>query len=646
MQTRKTVSYRDFGAKGDGVTNDFFAMKAAHDYANAYGLSVVADSEDTYLVHDTRSEDGSLNFISIKTDVDWQGANIIIDDTDFIHFDGTRVALENVFKILPDKEPIKIEDEGVLSDIVLKGLNSKTERIAIPGVDYPAMIIPYNTKGGGVYRRIGFSSHFLGGVTREVVVIDKDGNVDQQTPLMFDYDHLDYITVISLAERAITVKNANITTRASHIDILERDGEGKVIRARNGYIARGLKIMRSNTTVQGIKHYVTGEITLAEQARGMLGPTYSGFFAVERAHGVTMLDCVLTGRRCYRKNNVPGAGSGTSGTYDYRADESNKIVFKNCYQSNFWITLDMETGEITPVPEGTPGAIHSLRQTTYGGIDFAVYWGLGGVNYCKNLEFIGSTMSRFDAHQGLYNGKIIDSTYNTISIVGGGNMLVENSTWVGEGIKSGDSLFGMREDYGSPWDGTVTVRNVKAYIFTSRPSYLIRCGYTNWYFGYPVAYPNVVVENLTYYDQETGLPLPDGYEIKLFRFSSGFEPAMHLPTTTASHPYYAKVDFDGDGLIDGTDIPYDGVPSNGGVMHPTSYTNENPVRPPEYIKIIQDGGCRFTLASTAGAGISDGDYYDDVENAGGFFGDTKFYYSAVDYVVGTEIGEVGPFVFN
>ena len=534
----------------------------------------------------------------------------------------------------------------MLDAIASRGLNSNTKKIKLPGVDYPVMIIPYSSSNR-VYRRIGFGSH-LGGLTHEVIVLDGEGNIDPETPVLFNYDYIDYIKVIDLRVRPITIKNGTFTTRASHIDILERDADGKVIRSRNGFIQRGLKITRSLTTVKNVKHYVTGEITLAEQASGILGPTYNGFFEVSGAHGVTIEDCVLTGKRCFRKNNVPGAGSGTSGSYDYTGDDCNKLVFKNCYQSNFWITIDMETGEVKPATKDTPGAVHSMRQTSFGGIDFAVYWGLGGVNYTKNMEFIGSTMSRFDAHAGLYNGKIIDSTYNTVSIVGGGHMVIENSTWVGEGIKYGDALFGMREDYGSPWDGTVTVKNVKAYILTDRPSFLIRHGYINWYPGYQSCFPNVEVEGLTYYDQETGEPLPDGYRINLTRPTLKEEPAIHLPYTTASHPLYAKVDLDGDGFVDGTDIPFDGVESNSGIMHPTSYKNENPVRPPRFIKIVQDGRkYLFRTPDSSGAGLSDGKYYDEDDTLGGFFGDTKFYYGTGedDYYLGTDHRDTTTFDF-
>ncbi len=40
----KTVKYSDFGAKGDGKTDDIEAIIAAHTYANEYNLKVKAHS--------------------------------------------------------------------------------------------------------------------------------------------------------------------------------------------------------------------------------------------------------------------------------------------------------------------------------------------------------------------------------------------------------------------------------------------------------------------------------------------------------------------------------------------------------------------------------------------------------------------------
>jgi hypothetical protein len=42
------------------------------------------------------------------------------------------------------------------------------------------------------------------------------------------------------------------------------------------------------------------------------------------------------------------------------------------------------------------------------------------------------------------------------------------------------------------------------------------------------------------------------------------------------------------------------------------------------------------MPKTSGEGISDGGYYDKTESYGGFFGDTKFFYSESDFPVGTD----------
>ena len=645
--SKTAVLYEDFGAVGDGVANDFFAIKAAHEYANENGVTVKACPGKTYLISDTRNERGEVETVPVKTDVIWSGANFIIEDTDISNFDGTNISSKDIFLILPDSNPYKIDDEKILSEIVSLGLNKETEKIKLPGVNEPVMIIPYNS-AHRVYRRRGFGSH-TGGIMHEVIILDKDGIINEETRVLFDYKNLDYIEVYPLTDKPITIEGGTFTTRASRIDILERDADGKVMRARNGYIQRGIEVFRSHTTVKGVKHYVEGEITLAEQASGILGPTYNGFFGVTLAHAVTFEDCVLTGKRCFRKNNVEGAGSGTSGSYDYTVNDSNKVVFRNCVQSNFWITIDEKTGEIKAADEHTPGAQLSMTPTAFGNINFKIIWGLGGSNYTKNMEFIGSTMSRFDAHAGLMNGKIIDSTVNAISLVGGGNMLIENSRWIGEGRKRGDSLFGMRGDYGSPWDGKVTVRNVKAYINKNAPVYLIGHGYLNWYCGYQSCFPNVEVENLKYYFVENGEPVPRGYEILLMNDHLKEEPSIHLDTVLNSHPCYAKVDLDGDGYVDGTNIVFDGVESNKGIIDESSLKNVNPVKPPEYIKITKnETEYVFITPETSKYGLSDGGYYSDADTVGGFFGGTKFYYGELEdeYYLGTNHDNTKTYKFN
>jgi len=71
------VYYSDFGAIGDGKTDDFGAIFAAHEYANENNYSVKATEGATYLI----SSESIGKQIEIKTDTDWTNASFIIDDS-------------------------------------------------------------------------------------------------------------------------------------------------------------------------------------------------------------------------------------------------------------------------------------------------------------------------------------------------------------------------------------------------------------------------------------------------------------------------------------------------------------------------------------------------------------------------------------
>ena len=68
------VTYAQFGAVGDGVTCDFDAIIAAHEYANEHDLPVRVDS-GTYFIG------ASSETAIIQTNTDWTGASFIIDNS-------------------------------------------------------------------------------------------------------------------------------------------------------------------------------------------------------------------------------------------------------------------------------------------------------------------------------------------------------------------------------------------------------------------------------------------------------------------------------------------------------------------------------------------------------------------------------------
>ncbi len=616
MSDKKYVTYEEFGAVGDGAHEDYAAIYRAHEYANENGLPVKAKDGAIYYIRDPRV-DGEMKTAIIKTDVDWGTAKFIIDDTD-IRAEEETGAWRNhwIFKAASDYEQYKIEDEATLAEVSKLGINKKSTRVALK-LGYPALIIPVSS-GHKVFRRLGYTGCWKGSSMQEILVIDGEGNISEETPVMFDYEGIDYITVIRLDIKPITITGGEFNTLACTENLLRFDDNGRPYYV-GGYIGRGLAIHRSYTTVKGVKHIIKGELPMSKQVNEKgeiicVCPPYGGFFQGEDADHITFEDCVLSGRRCY--NYYTG---GACGTYGLAASFVNKIVFKNCKQHNFWVTVD-ENHDIHPATEDTPGAVTSMSGHVVNGKTLIMHWGIGGTNFCKNMEYIDCLLSRFDAHCGLYHGKIVNSTINGLEVVGHGTLTLENSRLFGRGgnknAGAGNSIFYLRDDYASTWDGEMIIKNLDIYekIDENTNAFIFCHTYNNWYYGYQAKFPNLYAENLRLLSPVTREQYPAGTEIHLVGNSLAKEPMMHAEKTSKCPAIFPDVDEDGDGLVDGTDIPYDDEVSARGVTDPTNFKNHNPVLPPKYIKILsnKDYGYKYVVLDTS--------EYED----GGFFGKTEF----------------------
>ncbi len=516
------VTYEQFGAVGDGKTEDFAAIKAAHDYANEHGLTVKADGTKTYYICDTRI-DGKAETALIKTDVEWGKAHFIIDDTDVGYYDGTDRATKNIFHICSDYEKQILNSPEIMAP--LAGIGEGTKKINL-NLGYPALLCIYD-ENSSVYRRKGEGKRFEVGIPKfEIILIDANGNVDESTPFMFNYDNITKIEVVRTDIKPITVSGGIFTTKASRVDAF---ADGK----RASYFQRGICINRSFTTLNGVEHYVEGEITTIEQRDlGIRGPAYYGFFVCLFAHKIILKNCILTAKRYH----------GIMGTYEFNADRVNIVRLINCKQSNFEV-LDEEGN-----------TVYSMIFSKVTGLKY--YWGVGGTNNCKNMEYIGCRLSRFDAHQGLYNGKIIDCEINAMELIGKGEMLIENTTWL-TAYKNAKFLC-LRPDYGATWEGTLKVKNS---TLCPQPGnlYLIGHNYKNWDFGYTCYFPNIEMENVKIEG------LTEGAKVYFLSedISAGNEPNMHLEETL--------------------NVPHE---NEGGSADMKNY---NPIVPPEYVKIdIQD----------------------------------------------------------
>ncbi len=677
------VYYEDFGAVGDGKTDDFRAIWDTHEFANQCGHTVKSKNPNaTYYIFNTMFEKPqntyvSRNTVEIRTNVDWCGASFIIDDRwigcrsgdDYYSMGGGYI-----FTLQPDKEHAlkQITDKDTLLRLTNEGINRSTEKInlKIDGWDGELFIVVYN-QNHKVFRRYPYDV-YTGGDMRDIIILDKDGYVSEQTPITYDFTNIDYINVYKLDKStAITVENGNFTTRACQYNTVYTDPETKEITTNGSGLARGIQVSRSYSTVKNITHTVTDETPLSAQVDedGNIvncAPTYSGFYSSSNATDVLFENCILSGRRCYKRPQ-----GGTAGTYDISGNMVNNLYFKDCVQRNFWVAVDSDTLEITPTTAEDPNAISSMTPYVVNGQSLQMHWGISATNFCKNFYFVDSTLSRYDAHCDVYNGGIINTTVNYVEITGHGTFIMDRMTYYSSGS---NAVIPTRADYGWTWEGEILLTDVKAYVYTDtdRPVRLLYHGYANWYFGYTCHFPSISVDNLDFYDIKTGEPLPAGYRIEL---TNSVEQAskMHL-ADSHQNPIYSVEDKDGDGFIDEPfidrdldgkiDAPFDfdgnGDPYNTaypieevkaalgadvkkGFTETDSFVNFNITVPPAYIKIVGNdgvdgsGGYVYYVTDTSGHGISDGAYYGD-DTRGGFYGGTRFIWGEGedDYVIGTD----------
>ncbi len=543
------VTYEKFGAAGDGVTDDFAAIYAAHNYANEKKLPIKADDTKTYYIHETRI-DGEVRTAEIKTNVEWGRAHFIIDDTDIISADGTGRFSKDIFSIVSDYEKETVTDPEILSK--LYGIGEGTEKLGL-ALGYPALLVVYDDSQR-VFRRSGsYGPNSKVGVdAQEIILIDKDGNVDPSTPFMFNYPTVSKLEIIRIDIPPLTVSGGIFTTRASRVNAWNPETKERI----GAYISRGLKINRSFTTLIGVEHYVEGEVTTYEHRdQNLRGAHYTGFYAASYANDVCIKNCVFSGRRYYY----------LAGTYEFNGAKVNKIRLEGCIQHNF--EVEAEDGSKVFSMSRSPIS-ETLR-----------YWGIGGTNFCKNMEYYNCKLSRFDAHQGLYNGKIVNCKINFMELTGKGDLLIENVDWNSPNPgETYNSFSYLRGDYGCTWDGTITIKNCTANV--ERGDFYIFFHYfNNWYYGYPCVFPNLVVDNL----KINGLD--EGAKVHIVTEGRSMlrEPNLHLPTVLNT-PHNNE---------DGT----------------TDMNNANPIVPPKFIKVINNNSGRdFLLPKSA--------FFDNTEKVG------------------------------
>ena len=414
------VRYSNFGAVGDGKTDDMDAIAATHAFANLHALRVKADEGFTYYIG------GKERTAEIRTDTDFGTAAFIIDDTEVQNHRAS------VFMVASQQQPFKVD--GITS---LKRNQEKID-LSLPR----SCLISVANSNVKHYIRYGLNQD-NGSQQTDIFVVDKNGNVDMDAPIIWDFDQITDMTAIPLDTTTLYITGGRFTTIANKAE------------SKYNYYSRNMAITRSNVVVDGLEHHVIGE--------GDHGAPYGGFINIRDCAYVRVKNTLLTGRKTYR--TIGSAGKPVSmGSYDLLINRALNVTLENCRQTN--------------------------------DINDSTYWGIMSSNYSKNLIYDHCTFSRFDAHKGVANATILNSTLGHMGInaIGSGVLTVENSTIRGK------TLINLRRDYGSTWQGEIVIRNCIFVPEGGKPSSanIIGGAYSGQHnFGYTCYMPETItIENL------------------------------------------------------------------------------------------------------------------------------------------------------
>lgn len=449
------VRYGDMGAIGNGITDDMIFIVATHALANRYGLDVKANDGAQYFIG------GMEMTATIETNTDFGNASFIIDDKELEN------RLLSVFEVKSQLKPIAID--------AIKSLRKGQEKIDISlREDCLVAVSDANVRR---YIRYGLNQN-KGRAQTDIFILDKKGNVDRSSPIIWDFDNITEINAIPIDQEKLTISGGRFVTLANQAP------------SKYTYYSRNISIKRSNVTVTNLKHFIEGE--------GEQGAPYRGFISISDCSNVLVKDCILTGHKTYR--TIGAAGKPVSmGSYDISVTRSINVSFVNCRQTN---------------------DINDNR-----------YWGLFASNYSKNISFDHCVFSRFDAHMGVYNATIRNSTlgYMGINAIGFGKFHLENST------VRGRSLINLRSDYGSTWEGTFTIRNC-VFVPSQRKSTTVslfsgsNSGLHD--FGYTCYMPkNIVIDRLHIDDSN------QNEDYKTIAIFSDFNPKMIDKRFQEQYPY-------------------------------------------------------------------------------------------------------------
>lgn len=387
-----SVNVKDYGAKGDGTTDDTSAITDAAAAARDMGIPLAFEPNKNYYL-------ASPVPIPIYTSVNFNNSKITSNESA-----GPDQAL---FTIMSTKSTLSLSS---IQQAAIGPIDAKTRRIpALSG--YGMRLVQLENSAIQANARSGSSTMQSRNLFTSFIVDDRGYLLTSNSIAMSNFTSAKLIPV---DETTIVIENLHIHST----DLV--DG--------SGYTFRNIQTSRSNVIHRNITHTVDDGAGKRANA-GMFSANDCANLLYENIRGHT-------------------SKSGTNGSYDLAFTKVIGLTLSNVRGQDF-----------------EP--------------DAAVTWGVFASYTCKDVLVTNCQLSRVDAHRGIENLTVKDSTIGGkgITVTGKGKLHLENL------IVHSSALVSLRGDYGGSWEGPIEIRDITHFVRPNQPYPVIIT--TTFYHNFP-----------------------------------------------------------------------------------------------------------------------------------------------------------------
>lgn len=287
------VNYKQFGAKGDGVTNDYQYLYNTHVFANKNNLKVYGNPKDIYYIGLCENE------IPVYTSTDFRNAKIIIDDS-----------LNDLTYNEKEKSIFRIKSKNEMQNLYMSNLVTReTKTIDVSGLNLKSdAYIEIENSNKKQFIRSGENGD-SGKNQFDNFRISADGRI--LDPILWNFESVTSAKIKEINDEPIEFKNVLVETIINEQESIY------------DYFWRNIRCLRSNVTFKNITHILSNEETTTSKP-------YNGFLYITECCNVLIDNCSLSAHKTYY---TEGRTNGM-GNYDIRIDKAINIKVNNCKQFN------------------------------------------------------------------------------------------------------------------------------------------------------------------------------------------------------------------------------------------------------------------------------------------------------------------------